>query len=162
MYILPGAFLYKVPESLPLPVAVMVELMAVSYNLDKTKEFFTLAGDGFATGSTVVIQGAGPMGICHLIKARVMEAGAIIVTDLADFRLELARDFGADHALNVQNTSFEERIEFVRSLTRGRGADLVVECAGVAAAVPEGLEMLRKGGVYVEAPATFRTPAKSP
>ena len=151
MYILPGAFVYKVPEGLPLRVAVMAELMAVSYNLDKTKEFYTLAGEGFATGSTVVIQGVGPMGICHLIKARVMGAGDIVATDLSDYRLALAREFGADHTLNVAQTSEAERIEFVRGLTGGRGADIIVECAGVPEAVPEGLEMLRKGGVYVEA-----------
>ena len=151
VYILPEAFVYKVPPSLPLRVAVMVELMAVSYNVDKTKELFTLSGDGFATGSTVVVQGAGPMGICHLIKARVMGAGTIIATDLSPYRLELARAFGADHVLNVAQTTAEERLEFVRSRTHGRGADLVLECAGVAEAVPEGLEMLRKGGVYVEA-----------
>ncbi len=151
MYILPNAFLYKVPENLPLRVAVMVELMAVSYNLDKTKEFFTLAGEGFATGSTVVIQGVGPMGICHVIKARMMGAGQIIATDGSDFRLDLASDFGVDHTLNVTQTTQDERIEFVRSLTHGRGADIVVECAGIAEVVPEGLEMLRKGGVYIEA-----------
>lgn len=151
MYILPNAFLYKVPEELPLRVAVMVELMAVSYNLDKTKEFFTLTGEGFATGSTVVIQGVGPMGICHVIKARMMGAGQIIATDGADFRLDLAREFGVDHTLNVTETTQDERIDFVRSLTYGRGADIVVECAGIAEVVPEGLEMLRKGGVYIEA-----------
>ena len=151
MYILPQAFLYKVIEGLPLRVAVMLELMAVSYNLDKTKEFFTLSGDGFATGSTVVIQGVGPMGICHAIKARVMGAGTIVATDLSDYRLALARKFGVDHTLNVARTTAAERIDFVRSLSHGRGADIVAECAGVPEAVPEGLEMLRKGGTYVEA-----------
>ncbi|HIC88155.1 MAG TPA: sorbitol dehydrogenase, partial [Anaerolineae bacterium] len=110
MYILPKAFLYKVPEDLPLRVAVMVELMAVSYNLDKTKEFFTLSGEGFATGDTVVIQGAGPMGICHIIKARVMGAGDIIATDLSDYRLALAKEFGADYTLNVAQTTKEDRV----------------------------------------------------
>jgi len=151
MYILPHAFLYKVIEDLPLRVAVMLELMAVSYNLDKTKEFFTLSGEGFATGSTIVVQGVGPMGICHVIKARVMGAGTIIATDLSDYRLALAREFGVDCTLNVAQTSVDERVDFVRSLTHGRGADVVVECAGVPEAVPEGLEMLRKGGIYVEA-----------
>lgn len=151
MYILPNAFVYKVPEGLPLRVAVMVELMAVSYNLDKTKEFFTLAGEGFATGSTVVIQGVGPMGICHVIKARLMGAGDIIATDLSDYRLALAQEFGVDYTLNVSKTTKGERIEFVRTLTGRRGADIVVECAGVPEVVPEGLEMLRKGGVYIEA-----------
>ena len=126
MYILPSAFLYKVPDDLPLRVAVTVELMAVSYNLDKTKEFFTLSGEGFATGDLVVIQGAGPMGICHIIKARVMGAGEIVATDLSDYRLALAREFGADHTLNVSRTTEEERIEFVCSHTQGRGADIVV------------------------------------
>lgn len=151
MYILPNAFLYKVPADLPTRVAVMVELMAVSYNLDKTKEFFTLAGEGFATGCTVVVQGAGPMGICHVIKARMMGAGHIIVTDLSDYRLALARDFGADHTLNVARTTVEERIAFVRGLTGGRGTDIVAECAGVPSTLVEGLEMLRKGGVFIEA-----------
>jgi L-iditol 2-dehydrogenase len=151
MYILPNAFLYKVPEELPLRVAVIVELMAVSYNLDKTKEFFTLSGEGFATGDTVVVQGTGPMGICHVIKARMMGAGDIIATDLSDYRLSLAREFGADYTLNVAQTTAEERIDLVRSLTHGRGADIVVECAGIAEVVPEGLDMLRKGGIYVEA-----------
>jgi threonine dehydrogenase-like Zn-dependent dehydrogenase len=151
MYILPNAFVYKVPEELPLRIAVMVELMAVSYNLDKTKEFFTLSGEGFATGSTVVIQGIGPMGICHAIKARLMGAGDIVATDVSDYRLALAKEFGVDYTLNVARTTTQERIEFVRALTRGRGADIVVECAGVPHVVPEGLEMLRRGGIYLEA-----------
>ena len=154
MYILPNAFLYKVPEGIPLRVAVMAELMAVSYNLDKTKELFTLTGDGFATGSTVVIQGVGPMGICHLIKARVMGAGNIIAVDRSEYRLRLAEEFGADHIVNAAETTPEERIEFVRSLTHGRGADIVVECAGIAEVVPEGLDMTRKGGIYLE-PGNF-------
>lgn len=151
LYVLPNAFLYQVPEDLPSRVAVMAELMAVSYNLDKVKELFTMAGEGFATGDAVVVQGAGPMGICHVVKARVMGAGPIIVTDLSAFRLELARRFGADHTLDVSRTTTEERLARVQEWTSDRGADVVVECAGVAQAVPEGLEMVRKGGVYVEA-----------
>ncbi len=151
MFILPNAFLYKVPADLPARIAVMVELLAVSYNLDKTKELFTMAGEGFATGCTVVVQGAGPMGICHIIKARVMGAGEIIATDHSDYRLALAREFGADHTLNVGQTSAQERIDFVRGLTGGRGADIIAECAGVPNTVLEGLEMLRKGGIFIEA-----------
>jgi threonine dehydrogenase-like Zn-dependent dehydrogenase len=151
MYILPKAFLYKVPADLPLRVAVMVELMAVSYNLDKLKEFFTLSGEGFGTADTVVVQGCGPMGICHIIKARMLGAGEIIATDVSDYRLALAREFGADYVLNVAHTSQEDRLDLVRSVTHGRGADIVVECVGIPEVVPEGLEMLRKGGIYVEA-----------
>ena len=147
MYILPDAFLYKVPEGSSLRVAVMVELMAVSYNLDKTKELFTLTGEGFATGSAIVIQGVGPMGICHLIKARVIGAGTIIALDQSEFCLELAKEFGADHTLNAAQTTSDERIAFVHSLTHERGAD-------IAEVVPEGLDMTRKGGIYLE-PGNF-------
>ncbi len=151
MYILPKAFVYKVPESLPTRVAVMVELMAVAYNLDKAKEFYHLSGEGFGAADTVVIQGVGPMGLCHVIKARMLGAGDIVVTDISDYRLELAKEFGADFALNVSRTSTSERIAFVRDLTHGRGADVVVECVGIAQVVLEGLEMLRTGGTYIEA-----------
>jgi threonine dehydrogenase-like Zn-dependent dehydrogenase len=151
LYVLPAAFVYHVPEALPTRLAVMVELMAVSYNLDKLKEFSTLSGEGLATGDTLVVQGAGPMGICHIIKARMLGVGDIIATDISDYRLALAREFGADYTLNSAGTSEAERLEFVRSVTHGRGADLVVECVGKPEVVVEGLEMLRKGGTYVEA-----------
>ncbi len=151
MYILPNAFIYKVPENLPTRAAVMLELMAVAYNLDKAKEIYHLSGEGFGSADTVVIQGVGPMGLCHVIKARMLGAGDIIVTDVSDFRLGLAKEFGADYTLNVSQTTVEERLSVVRDLTRGRGADVVVECVGIAQVLPEGLDMLRTGGTYIEA-----------
>jgi threonine dehydrogenase-like Zn-dependent dehydrogenase len=89
--------------------------------------------------------------MCHIIKARMLGAGEIIATDISDHRLALAREFGADHVLNVAQTSQEERLDLVRSVTHGRGANIVVECVGIPEVVPEGLEMLRKGGIFVEA-----------
>ena len=115
LYILPNAFVYHVPEALPTSVAVMVELMAVSYNLDKMKEFFTLSGEGFATGDTVVVQGAGPMGICHIIKARMMGAGDIIATDISDYRLAPGQGVrGGLYAEREPGPREQERIELVR------------------------------------------------
>ncbi len=151
IYALPNAFLYKVPDELPDEQAAWIELMAVSYNLDKIQEFFTLTQAGLNVEDTVVIQGAGPMGIAHVIKARVMGAGTIIVTDHSAFRLEMARAFGADTTLNLSETTFEERIRRVKEQTAGRGADVVVECAGVAEAVKEGLDWVRRGGFYIVA-----------
>jgi len=151
LYAMPGVFLYKVPEGIGPQIAVLTELFAVSYAVDRAKEAYSLANEGFGAGDTVVVQGSGPMGLFCLIKARMLGAGEIIAIDRSDYRLEMARTFGADHTLNLDETSPEERIEFVRAQTGGRGADLVIECAGVPEAVPEGLEMLRKGGTYIEA-----------
>jgi threonine dehydrogenase-like Zn-dependent dehydrogenase len=89
--------------------------------------------------------------MCFLMKARMLGAGTIIAMDLSDYRMDFAKRLGADHAVNVGNTSKEERLQFVKDLTSGRGADMVIECAGVPEAVPEALEMLRIGGLLIEA-----------
>lgn len=149
LYILPGTFVYKVPESISATAAVLTEPMAVTYNLDKAKEFYSMSGDGFKTGDTVVIQGVGPLGLLHAIKARMLGAGDIIAIDSSEFRLNIAKEFGVDVCLNIRKTSQNERIEVVKTLTHGIGADVVVECTGVSTAIVEGLEMTRKGGMYI-------------
>lgn len=149
MYLLPGTYVYKIPETISTIAAVLTEPMAVTYNLDKAKEFYSMSGDGFKTGDTVVVQGVGPLGLLHVIKARMLGAGDIIAIDASEFRLNLAKEFGADVCINIKRTSRDERIEMVKDLTDGLGADLVVECTGVPTAVIEGLEMTRKGGMYI-------------
>ena len=150
MYIEPGTRLYAVPDGLPDEVAVLTEIMCVAYSLDKAKEFNSFSLEGFNFDDTVVIQGVGPLGLAHLIKARMMGAGKIIVTDISPYRLEIARAFGADICLNAAKTTEQERIELVRQETDGRGADIVCECVGKPMVVPEGLKMLRKAGMYLE------------
>ncbi len=141
--------LYKVPEGMAPEMAVFAELFDVTYSLDKAKELYAFDGEGFAFGDTLVIQGAGPLGIMHLIKARMLGADQIIMTDPSSFRLAMAKQFGADLTLCLADTTEEERIEIIRSRTGGRGADVVVECAGEPEAFPEGIEMVRKSGVYL-------------
>ena len=85
------------------------------------------------------------------MKARMLGAGTIIAADLSEYRLDFAKRLGADHSVNVGKTSKSERLQLVKDLTHGRGADMVIECAGVPEAVPEALEMLRIGGLLVEA-----------
>jgi threonine dehydrogenase-like Zn-dependent dehydrogenase len=98
-----------------------------------------------------VVLGVGPLGMCFLMKARMLGAGTIIAADRSDYRLNFAKRLGADHTVNVGKTSKAERLQMVRELTGGRGADVVIECAGVPQAVPEALELLRVGGMLVEA-----------
>jgi len=151
MYLFPGTFVYKVPRDMPPEISVLTELFTVSYAVDRAKESYSLANEGFGAADTVVIQGVGPMGMACLIKARILGAGEIIAVDKSDFRLDMAKEFSADRVLNIDATTREQRIDYIRDLTHGRGADLVVECTGSPHAVIEGLEMLRKGGTYIEA-----------
>ena len=141
--------LYKVPEGMKPEVAVFAELFDVTYSLDKAKELYAFDGEGFAFGDTVAILGAGPLGIMHMIKARMLGADRIIMTDTSQFRLDIARQFGADVTMCLTDTTEEERVDTVRQLTGGRGADVVVECAGEPEAFPEGLKMVRKAGTYL-------------
>lgn len=151
LYVRPDAFVYKVPDGIAPEIAVMTELMAVTFNLDKAKSFYSMDGEGFGSGATVAVQGVGPMGLLHVFKARIMGAGDIIALDRSDFRLDFARRFGADHTINVTGLSPAEIVERVRDLTGGRGADLALECTGVAEAIPPGLDMVRRGGMYIVA-----------
>jgi threonine dehydrogenase-like Zn-dependent dehydrogenase len=151
MYIIPGSFLVKVPDDLPSEVAVLTEIFAVSVGLDRAKQMSAFPNESFCFDDTVVVLGVGPLGMCFLMKARMLGAGTIIAVDLSDYRLDFAKRLGADYALNAANTAKSDRLAFVRDLTNGRGADMVVECAGVPSAVPEALDLLRIGGLLVEA-----------
>ncbi|MEI6360952.1 MAG: zinc-binding dehydrogenase [Actinomycetes bacterium] len=150
MYIRPDTFVYKVPNGLPPRIAVLAELMACAASLDKLKEFSSMAYEGFNSGDTVVVIGSGPLGLLHIAKADMMGAGQIIATDLSETRLAFAKKMGADHVINVSTTSSEERIDLVRQLTRGRGADVVLHMANRPASFIEGIEMLKRGGMMLE------------
>lgn len=151
LYVVPGSFLVKVPDDLPSEVAVLTEVFAVSVGLDRAKQMSAFPNESFRFDDTVVVLGVGPLGMCFLMKARMLGAGTIIAVDKSEYRLNFAKRLGADFAVNVGSTSKEERLQIVKDLTHGRGADMVIECAGVPQAVPEALEMLRVGGLLVEA-----------
>jgi threonine dehydrogenase-like Zn-dependent dehydrogenase len=107
-----------------------------------------LGGIGFQ--DTVVIQGAGPVGLYSLVVARESGAGKTIVIGAPEGRLELAKRWGADHVINIDEiTDPVQRREQVLELTDGRGPEIVVECSGFPPAFSEGVEMLQKGGRYL-------------
>ncbi|TEU15523.1 MAG: hypothetical protein E3J21_13000 [Anaerolineales bacterium] len=150
MYLPPKAWVYKVPEYLSVEYACMAELIVVTALLDRAKELAAYGGKGFHFGDTVVIQGAGAVGMMMVAKARLLGAGKIIALDTMDMKLEMAKEFGADKGINVSGLSDEELVEMVRGETEGRGADVVVETVGQPEVVKVGLEMLRRGGTYLE------------
>jgi threonine dehydrogenase-like Zn-dependent dehydrogenase len=75
----------------------------------------------------------------------------VIVIDGLPGRLELAKQFGADETINLnEHSTPEARVQRVLELTGGRGGDVVAEFVGLPAAIPEGLQMTRSGGTYLE------------
>jgi 5-exo-hydroxycamphor dehydrogenase len=104
---------------------------------------------GLEYGDTVVVQGCGAVGMMGLLLARDAGAGRVIVIGAPAGRLALARECGADETIDLTQMPTAERIARVLDLTNGRGADVIFECAGVPAAVAEGLEMVRINGRYL-------------
>jgi L-iditol 2-dehydrogenase len=100
-------------------------------------------------GDLVAIQGSGPVGLSAAILARLSGAGSVIVLGDPAGRLEAARAFGADATIAVGETTADARIQRVRDLTGGRGADVTIEATGVPSAVREGMQMTRDGGRLV-------------
>lgn len=108
---------------------------------------------------TVVIQGAGPLGLYSVIFARATGARRIIVISGSPLRLKLAKEIGADVVLNRHTLNLSERRKRILDLTHGRGADVAIEATGSSAAVVEGLEVLRRGGTYLIAGVAVPQPS---
>ena len=100
-------------------------------------------------GDAVAVQGTGAVGLCAIALARLAGASTIIALGAPADRLALARRMGADLTLDIQTTDAGRRLDAVLDATQGEGADVVIEAAGAAAAIPEGLDLLRVGGRYV-------------
>jgi L-iditol 2-dehydrogenase len=96
------------------------------------------------TGDTVIIVGAGVTGLIHLQLARLYGAGKVVITDFSEFRLEMARQFGADLAVNAR----QDVLTVLKGSNEGRGADVVIVTAGSTQAMGQGMT-LAGGGATV-------------
>jgi alcohol dehydrogenase len=94
-------------------------------------------------GDTVVIVGAGPIGLATIMTAKLHTPGRIVAVDLADARLAKALDFGADVVIN---NGTEDAVARVMELTDGLGADVAIEAVGVPETFELCAELIRPGG----------------
>lgn len=142
MFLDPASIVHKVDPALPAAHAVLFNPLGAGYR-------WAVEIPATQPGQTVVILGPGQRGLASVIACRDVGAGTVIVTGLeADERkLALAREFGADHTIDVQNENARQRI---RELTDGRGADVVVDVSAYATEpVAEALDYVAMGGTIV-------------
>jgi S-(hydroxymethyl)glutathione dehydrogenase / alcohol dehydrogenase len=99
-----------------------------------------------ADGDAVMVLGCGAVGLAAVQGAVMAGAGTVIAVDLDDQRLALARELGAQHTVNATR---EGPIEFARSLTNGRGTDVVLEAAGNPITFRQSAEAVRPGGQVI-------------
>jgi L-iditol 2-dehydrogenase len=125
----------KIPESLSFEEATLIEPVGCCIR--------ALKKCGLQYGDTVAIIGAGPTGLIHTVLAKTFGASAVIVSDFIEARLNFARKFGADRAINPKN---EVLSDSVKGETDGRGVDIAVVTAPSIEAYKAGLDVCRKGG----------------
>jgi L-iditol 2-dehydrogenase len=131
----PQRILYRLPDGLPFEEAALVEPYAIAMHAIRRAPV--------TLNDTVVVLGAGMIGLALVQALHLAGCGRLIVVDVADGRLALARKLGATYAINSAGGKAAAEI---LDLTQGRGADLAFEAVGVAATVDLALGCLRKGG----------------
>lgn len=123
--------LHLLPPELDEEAAVMLsDILPTGF------EVGVLAGN-VRPGGSVVIIGAGPVGLAALVTAQFYSPASIIMVDMDDARLEASIKLGATHSINPSTQDF---VAIVKELTDGYGADTVIECVGI----PQTFEMCQK------------------
>ncbi|RKR03268.1 2-desacetyl-2-hydroxyethyl bacteriochlorophyllide A dehydrogenase [Kushneria sinocarnis] len=130
---------YHVPEELPLEKAILIEPYACSLHAVQRARI--------ELGDVVVLSGAGTLGLGMVGAAKKAGAEKLVVLDLFDDRLELARQFGADLTLNPGR---DDVVSIIKEMTEGYGCDVYIEATGHPKSVEQGLSMIRKLGRFVE------------
>ena len=135
---------FKLPD-------IVSDVSAAGANCALSQIIHSLHVVNFSFQETLVIQGAGGLGLFACAVAKESGASKIIIIDAISERLEMAKRFGADHCINIMDyPDPKQRINEVLKQTNQWGADVVIEVAGVPAAVTEGIQMLCRGGRYLE------------
>lgn len=136
----PGeALVHKVSKEIPAHHAAFAEPLSCSLHaVERAQITFE---------DTVVVAGCGPIGLGMIAGAKSKNPARVIALDMAEEKLELAKRCGADLTINIAT---EDAVAMIKDLTDGYGADVYLEATGHPSAVPQGLNLLRKLGRYVE------------
>jgi alcohol dehydrogenase len=128
---------YKLPDTLSdEQVLFLADILPTSYEVG-------ILNGRVDAGDTVVIVGAGPIGLAAVMTAKLYTPAQIVVIDLVDARLEQALEFGADIVIN---NGREDAVAMVADLTKGLGADVAIEAVGVPETFELCTALVRPGG----------------
>lgn len=135
----PAKLLYRMPKTMDMEIGAMVEPLAVAYRaVQSVMEFIE--------GNTILIIGAGTIGLLLLALVKLRKPRRVVVSDLSDRRLHLAKEIGADVTVNP---SRDDIPRVVAEHSGGQGAGVSFEAVGVGATVEQALACLRPRGTCV-------------
>ncbi len=128
--------LYALPMSVSFEDAVLLTTAGSGlYGLDKT--------GGYIVGQDVLVTGPGPIGLMTVQVCKQMGAAKVILTGTRDNRLDMGRELGADHTINVRQ---QDAVEAIMAITDGQGVDLAIECSGASEAPQQCINVTKRGG----------------
>ncbi|PTU22222.1 hypothetical protein P175DRAFT_0557145 [Aspergillus ochraceoroseus IBT 24754] len=142
-YVLPEDFCYKLPDSMSLPEGALMEPLGVAVHIVRQANV--------SPGQSVVVFGAGPVGLLCCAVAKAFGATKIVAVDIQKPRLEFARKYAATAVFEpARVSSAENAARIIEENHLGRGADVAIDASGVEPSVHTGIHVLRTGGTYVQ------------
>lgn len=114
--------------------------------------YYAAISGSFGKDESVVVTGAGPIGLFVIKFLKTLGASCIIASDIIDGRLELAKKYGADEVVNVNKIALEKT---VKEKTGGMGADRVIITADNHSAIPDSFKLVRNGGKIIVVAITY-------
>jgi L-iditol 2-dehydrogenase len=132
-----GQGMFPLPDETSFEEATFVEPLACALRGQRLARF--------QPGQIVLVIGSGVAGLLHIQLARTSGASYVVATDVVNYRLEAARRFGADAAIQAR----EYTPAYLCQVAGGRLADLVVVCSGAASAINQALESVDRGGTIL-------------
>jgi len=100
---------------------------------------------GFQMTDNVLVMGSGMTGLLHIQLAKAQGAGRMIATDVNEYKLSAAKDFGADYAIHADH----DIASHIKEVNEGRLADFVVVCVGVRSAIEQAFDLVEPGGTIL-------------
>ncbi|ELR08431.1 hypothetical protein VC83_01283 [Pseudogymnoascus destructans] len=143
-YAAPEDFCYKLPDQVSLQEGALVEPLAVAVHITKQAQI--------SPGASVVVMGAGPVGLLCCAVAKASGATKVVSVDIQQDRLDFAKNYASTHTFMPERVAAEVNAEnLIKSADLGEGADAVIDASGAEPSIQTSIHVVRRGGVYVQA-----------
>ncbi|KAF5529626.1 alcohol dehydrogenase like domain-containing protein [Fusarium mexicanum] len=142
-WVAPFDFCYKLPLTVSLQEGALTEPLAVSVHILKQAQI--------SPGNSIVIMGTGPIGLLCGAVVKAFGASKIIGVDIAQSKLNFAKELGFTHTYLSQGISAEDNAKAILDKSDlGQGADIVIDASGAETSIQTSLHVVKAGGVYVQ------------